>query len=126
MSLACELWYSQSRVGVVGSMLFRAAGYTESGFYDLIYIAFITAWQSFIKEGACHGYWGAAHFSIAVQLFSLFKLDLGFWLKMLLRRRLLPEATLPSGCWPSQVEVYISLGTSRNLHSFNCRSLILH
>ena len=52
---ACELLYSQSRVGVVGSQLFRAAGNTETGFSNLIYIAFITAWQSFIKEGACEG-----------------------------------------------------------------------
>ena len=52
---ACELLYSQSRVGVVGSQLFRAAGNTETGFYNLISIAFIAAWQSFIKEGACQG-----------------------------------------------------------------------
>ena len=52
---ACELLYSQSRVGVVGSQLFRAAGDTETGFSNLISIAFITAWQSFIKEGACQG-----------------------------------------------------------------------
>ena len=52
---ACELLYSQSRVGVVGSQLFRAAGNTETGFSNLISIAFITAWQSCIKEGACQG-----------------------------------------------------------------------
>ena len=52
---ACELLYSQSRIGVVGSQLFRAAGNTETGFSNLISIAFITAWQSFIKEGACQG-----------------------------------------------------------------------
>ena len=52
---ACELLYSQSRVGVVRSQLFRAAGNTETGFSNLIYIAFITAWQSFIKERACQG-----------------------------------------------------------------------
>ena len=56
---ACELLYSQSRVGVVGSQLFRAAGNTETGFSSLISIAFITAWQSFIKEGACQGKWGS-------------------------------------------------------------------
>ena len=50
---ACELLYS--RVGVVVSQLFRAAGNTETGFSNLISIAFITAWQSFIKEGACQG-----------------------------------------------------------------------
>ena len=45
----CELLYSQSRVGVVGSQLFRAAGNTVAGFSNLLSIAFITAWQSFIK-----------------------------------------------------------------------------
>ena len=52
---ACELLYSQSRVGVVGSQLFRAAGNTETGFFNLIAIAFLTAWQSIINEGACQG-----------------------------------------------------------------------
>ena len=52
---ACELLYSQSRVGVVGSQLFRATGNTETGFSNLISIAFITACQSFTKEGACQG-----------------------------------------------------------------------
>ena len=52
---ACELLYSQSRVGLVGSQLFRAAENTETGVSNLISIAFITAWQSFIKEGACLG-----------------------------------------------------------------------
>ena len=52
---ACELLYSQSRVVVVGSQLFRAAGNTETGFSYLISIAFIRVCQSFIKEGACHG-----------------------------------------------------------------------
>ena len=40
---ACELLYSQSRVGVVRSQLFRAARNTETGFSNLISIAFITA-----------------------------------------------------------------------------------
>ena len=52
---ACELLYSQSRIGVVGIQLFRAAGNTETCSSTLISIAFITAWQSFIKEGACQG-----------------------------------------------------------------------
>ena len=52
---ACELLYSQSRVGVVGSQLFIAAGNTEAGFSNLISIALIIAWQSFIKEDACQG-----------------------------------------------------------------------
>ena len=52
---ACELLYSQSRVGVMRSQLLRAAGNTETGFSNLISIAFITAWQSFIKERACQG-----------------------------------------------------------------------
>ena len=41
----CELLYNQNRVRVVGFQLFRAAGNTETGFSNLIYIAFITAWQ---------------------------------------------------------------------------------
>ena len=53
MSCVRELLYSHSRVGVVGSQLFRAAGNTETGFSYLIYIAFKTAWQSSVKEGAC-------------------------------------------------------------------------
>ena len=53
--IACELLYSQSRVGVVGSQLFIAAGNTETGFSNLISIAYITAWQSFIKEDECQG-----------------------------------------------------------------------
>ena len=52
---ACELLYSKGRVGVVGSQLFRTAGNTETGFSKLISIAFITSWQSIIKEGACQG-----------------------------------------------------------------------
>ena len=40
-------------------------------------------------------------------LFGLFQLDLGFWLKMLLQRRLCVEGSLPSGFWPTQVVVYI-------------------
>ena len=51
VSWVCELLYSQSRVGVMGSQLFRAAGNTETDFSNLIYIA----WQSFVKEGACQG-----------------------------------------------------------------------
>ena len=44
-----------ARVGVLGYQLFSAAGNTETGFSDLISIAFITAWPSFVKEGACQG-----------------------------------------------------------------------
>ena len=49
----CELLANQNCVNVMGSQLFRASGNTETGFSSLIYIAFITAWQSVIKEGAC-------------------------------------------------------------------------
>ena len=49
----CELLYNQNHVRVVGSQLFRAAGNTETCFSNLICIAFITAWQSVIKGGAC-------------------------------------------------------------------------
>ena len=51
----CELLYNQNRLNVMGSQLFRAAGNTETGFSNLIYIAFITGWQSVIKWGACQG-----------------------------------------------------------------------
>ena len=51
----CEPLYNQNCVRVVGSKLFRAAGNTETGFSNLIHIAFITAWQSVIKGGACQG-----------------------------------------------------------------------
>ena len=55
VSWVCELLYSQSRVDEVGSQLFRTAGNTEAGFSNLISIAFITALQSFVKDGACQG-----------------------------------------------------------------------
>ena len=42
----CELMYNQNYVNVMGSQLFRASGNTETDFSNLIYIAFITAWQS--------------------------------------------------------------------------------
>ena len=45
----------KARVGVLGSQLFRAAGNTEIGLSDIIFIALITAWQSFIKEDAYQG-----------------------------------------------------------------------
>ena len=51
----CELLYNQNRVHVMGSKLFRAAENTETGFSNLIYIAFKTAWQSVIRGGACQG-----------------------------------------------------------------------
>ena len=49
----CEHLYNQNCVGVVGSQLFKAAGNAETGFSSLIYSAFIAAWQSVIKGGAC-------------------------------------------------------------------------
>ena len=55
VSWICELLYSKIRVGVVGSQLFSAAGNAETGFSNLISIVFITALQSFFKEGACQG-----------------------------------------------------------------------
>ena len=55
LRLECELLYNQNRVHLVGSQLFRATENTETGFSNLIYIAFITAWQSVIKGGACQG-----------------------------------------------------------------------
>ena len=51
----CEPMNNRNRLCVVGSQLFRAAGNTETGFSNPFYIAFITAWLSVIKGGACQG-----------------------------------------------------------------------
>ena len=51
MSWVYELLYSHSRVGVMGSQLFRVAGNTETGLSNLISVAL----QSYINEGACQG-----------------------------------------------------------------------
>ena len=63
---------------------------------------------------------GPAHIDVAVRMlfFRQFQLDLGFLVKMLLRISLRVEAQIH---YPlsSLVVVYISLGTSRNLNSFN-------
>ena len=53
VSWTCELF--TARIVVLGSQLFSAAGNTEIGFSDIFSIAFIIAWQSFIKERACQG-----------------------------------------------------------------------
>ena len=55
-----------ARVGVLGSQLFRAAGKTETGFSDFMSIAFITAWQSFIKGVQVRASRGPAHIGVAV------------------------------------------------------------
>ena len=62
-------------------------------------------------------------------LFGRFQLDFGFWLNMLLRGLLWVEAQIQYPlCFGrvtrSQVVEYIFIGTSRNLNSYNCRSLI--
>ena len=89
----CELLYNQNRVCVVGSQLFRAAGKTETGFSKLIYIAFVTAWQSKGVHVRASGH--PAHIGVAVRvLIGWFQLDLCFWLKMLLRRHLCVEAQI--------------------------------
>ena len=64
----CELLYNQNRVRVVGSQLFRAAGNTETGFSNLIHIAFITAWQSVIKGVHVRASGGPAHIDVAVRV----------------------------------------------------------
>ena len=89
---ACELLYSQSRVGVVGSQLFRAAGNTETGFSNLISI-FYCLYNSLAiiyQRGCMSGLVGFPSIWVSPPecLFGRFQLDLGFWLKMLLRRRL--------------------------------------
>ena len=64
----CELLYKQNRVHVVGSQLFRAAKNTETGFSNLIYIAFITAWQSVIKGVRVRASRGPAHIDVAARV----------------------------------------------------------
>ena len=63
-----ELLYNQNRVRVVGSQLFRAAGNTETGFSNLIYIAFITAWQSVIKGGHVRASGRPAYIGVVVRV----------------------------------------------------------
>ena len=67
-ALRCELSYNQNRVRVVGSQLFRAAGNTETCVSNLINIAFITAWLSVIKWGACQASGAPAHIGVAVRV----------------------------------------------------------
>ena len=53
---ACELLYSQNRVGEVELSCSELQGIQKQASLTLLNkfsIAFITAWQSFIKEGAC-------------------------------------------------------------------------
>ena len=83
----CELLYNQNRAREVGSQLFRAAGNTETCFSYLICIAFIAAWQSVIKGMHVSASGGPAHTYVAVRVL-IWTVDLGCWLKMLLRRRL--------------------------------------
>ena len=84
---ACELLYSQSRVGVVGSQLFRAAENTETGFTNFIlYNSLAIIYQ----RGCMSGLVGFPSIWVSppVCLFGQFQFDLRFWLKMLSRRRL--------------------------------------
>ena len=66
----CEISYNQNRVRVVGSQLFRAAANIETGFSYLIYIAFITAWQSVIKgvHVSATSSGGPAHIGVVVRV----------------------------------------------------------
>ena len=64
----CGISYNQNRVRVVGSQLFRAAANIETGFSYLIYIAFITAWQSVIKGMHISASGGPAHIGVAVRV----------------------------------------------------------
>ena len=93
LSLECGLLFNQNRVRVVGSQLFRAAGNTETGFSYLIYVAFITTWQSVIKGVHVSASGGPALIGVAVRVL-IWTVDLGFWLKMLLRRRLWVKAQI--------------------------------
>ena len=66
----CDISYNQNRVRVVGSQLFRAAANIEKGFSYLIYIAFITAWQSVIKRVHVSASGGPAHIGVAIRVLS--------------------------------------------------------
>ena len=67
---ACELLYSQSLVGVVGSQLFRAAGNTETGFANLISIAFITKQpcNHLSKKVHVRASWVPVHMGVAARV----------------------------------------------------------
>ena len=56
-----------ARVGVLGSQLFRAAGNTDTGFFDLI-SGLVGVPPKSVFPSEC--------------LFGRFQLDFGFWLKM--------------------------------------------
>ena len=63
-----EISCNQNRVRVVGSQLFRAAANIETGFSYLIYIAFVTAWQSVIKGVHVSASGGPVHIGVAVRV----------------------------------------------------------
>ena len=90
VNTACELLYSQSRVGVVGSQLLRAARNTETGFSNLILFCLYNSLAIIYQRGCMLGLVGFPSIWVSPPkcLFGRFQLDLGFWLKMLLRRRL--------------------------------------
>ena len=90
----CELLNNQNRVRVVGSQLFKAAGNTETGFSYFIYISFITAWQLVIKGVHVRASGVPPISSSSERLFGRYQLDFGFWLNMLLWRRLRVEAQI--------------------------------
>ena len=96
VSWICELLYSQSRVGVVGSQLFRAAGDTETGFSNLFLLPVINSLVIIYQRGCVSWLVGVPPISVSPPkcLFGRFQLDLGFWPKMLLRRRLWVEAQI--------------------------------
>ena len=85
----CELLYNQNYVNVMGSQLFRASGNTETDFSTLIYIAFITAWQILHVSAR-----GVPPISMSPPECLFGPLIWGFWLKMLMRRRLRVEAPI--------------------------------
>ena len=78
---ACELLYSQSRVGVVGSQgIQKQASLTLSIIYQRGCMSgLVEFWSIWVSPPVC--------------LFGRFQLDLGFWLNMLLRRVTLEYTT---------------------------------
>ena len=92
----CELLYSQSRVDVVGSQLFRAAENTETGFSKSYFFCLYNSLANIYQRGCMSGLVGFPSIWVSPPkyLFGRFQLDLGFWLKMLLRRRLWDKARI--------------------------------
>ena len=86
---ACELLYSQSRVGVVDLSCSELQGIQKQASLTL-YILPFNSLAIIYQRGCMSGLVGFPSIWVSPPecLFGRFQLDLGFWLKILLRRRL--------------------------------------